>query len=84
MSYISEIKAPSVNMIPVDPSNRMNTVAALALWNKVIAEYRNPNHCTTCTPWGRAGQVPVPIEEHGKVVEIRWDTCPICAGSHAL
>lgn len=41
MSYISEIKAPSVNMIPVDPSHRMNTVAALALWNKIIAEYRN-------------------------------------------
>ena len=41
MSYISEIKAPSVNMIPVDPSNRMNTVAALALWNKIVAEYRN-------------------------------------------
>lgn len=38
---ISDIKAPNVNMIPVDPSSRMNTVAALTLWNKVIAEYRN-------------------------------------------
>lgn len=64
---------------------RLTRQAHANAWARVvIAEYRNPNHCTTCTPWGRAGQVPVPIEEHGKVVEIRWDTCPICAGAGSL
>jgi hypothetical protein len=38
---ISDIKAPAVNLIPVDPSNRMNQVAALQFWNKVITDYRN-------------------------------------------
>lgn len=50
----------------------------------VIAEYRHPNHCPTCTPWGRAGQVPLPIEREGKIVEVRWDTCPKCAGAGSL
>ena len=38
---ISDIKNPSVNMIPVDPSQRMNQVAALQVWNAIIADYRN-------------------------------------------
>lgn len=56
-----------------------------AAWARVVIdEFRHPRHCTTCTPWGMAGQIPVPVEEHGKVVEVRWDTCPNCAGAGAL
>lgn len=61
-----------------------NPVTAAAWARVVIAEFRHPRHCTTCTPWGRAGQIPVPVEEHGKVIEVRWDTCPNCAGAGAL
>ncbi len=50
----------------------------------VIAEYRHPNHCPTCTPWGRAGQVPTPVEQNGKIIEVRWDPCPKCAAAGAL
>lgn len=64
---------------------RLTSQSTAHAWARVvIAEYRQPNHCTVCTPWGRAGQVPVPLEEHGKVVEIRWDTCLHCAGAGSL
>lgn len=64
---------------------RLTSKATSSAWARVvIAEYRQPNHCTVCTPWGRAGQVPVPVEERGRVVEIRWDTCLNCAGAGAL
>lgn len=64
---------------------RVTHPATAAAWARVvIGEFRHPRHCTTCTPWGMAGQIPVPAEEHGKVVEVRWDTCPNCAGAGAL
>lgn len=54
----------------------------LARWaDTVIAEFQHPNHCQTCTPWGRAGEVPAMVEEGGKVVSVEWRTCDACAGA---
>jgi hypothetical protein len=64
---------------------KLTDPATAAAWARVvIAEFRHPRHCTTCTPWGRAGQIPVPVEEHGKVIDVRWGTCPDCAGAGAM
>lgn len=57
----------------------------LGTWARaVIGEYRAPHHCPTCTPWGRAGEVPFNVQEGSKVVEIQWRTCPQCAGGGVL
>lgn len=53
----------------------------LGKWSRaVIEEYRRPHHCTNCTNHGKAGSVPKLVEERGKIVGVKWDTCPRCDG----
>lgn len=50
-------------------------------WSRcVIEEFRRPHHCANCTNHGKAGSVPKLVEERGKIVGVKWDTCPRCAG----
>lgn len=70
--------------LPPELEDRIGLVLLDRWARAVIAEYRQPNHCQTCTPWGRAGEVPHPITENGKIVRVDWSTCPTCAGAAVL
>lgn len=65
--------------------DRASSPEFLGDWSRVVIhEYRHPNHCPTCTPWGKAGEVPRTVEENGKVVRVEWRTCEICLGAAVL
>lgn len=64
-------------------TTKVDTPGFRATWARaVIHEYRNPNHCPSCTTWGwgRVGEVPHPVVEEGKTVRVEWRTCETCAG----
>lgn len=84
---VQEMRAqfPRLEQVPADLVARATAPDFLRAWSRaVIHEYRHPNHCQTCTPWGRAGEVPRTVEEGGKVVRVEWRTCDTCAGAGVL
>lgn len=65
-------------------AERVTGHAFVDAWARlVIEEYRRPHICQTCTPWGRAGEVPR-FEGEGKGVQLAWDTCPVCLGGGVM
>lgn len=76
---------PRLEQIDAELAARVLARDFLDAWARaVIHEYRHPNHCQTCTPWGRAGEVPRPVSENGKVVRVEWRTCEVCLGAGVL
>lgn len=50
----------------------------------VIHEYRHPNHCPTCTSWGRPGEVPDLQMQNGKATGVTWKVCETCDGQGVM
>lgn len=47
----------------------------------IIAEYRKPNHCPTCSPGPQPGELAIPRYKGSTLVNIEWVVCPECDGS---
>lgn len=47
----------------------------------IIAEYRKPNHCPTCSPGPQPGELAVPQYKGNVLSSIEWVVCPDCDGS---
>jgi hypothetical protein len=76
---------PRLTQFDAETMARVLAPGFLAAWARaVIHEYRHPNHCQTCTPWGRAGEVPRPVYDNGKAKKVDWRTCDVCLGAGVL
>lgn len=71
--------------VPEDVRPKVLAADFLARWARaVIDEYRRPHHCQNCKAYGRPGEIPVPVEEGGKIVRFEWKLCEACDGAGVM
>lgn len=73
--------------VPLDDALAVRVLADdfLHPWARlVIHEYRHPNHCPTCTSWGRPGEVPDLVLQNGKATGVTWKVCDNCDGQGVM
>lgn len=75
-------RRPYGRPLPDTLMGRVCTTAFLQDWSRVvIAEFRKPNPCPTCQPYGRIGEVARAKYEDGILVKFEWTQCEACWGS---